>query len=128
MILVDTDVLVDCLRGTLPARNWLEQAGAEVLGIPGIVAMELLVGCRNGAELARVQQFLGTFPVVWPEAIEFALAYELLAAHRLTSGLSIPDCVIAAMSLHRNARLCSFNAKHFQIIPGIDVQEPYSRQ
>src|SRR5688572_6830627 len=118
MILVDTDVLIDCLRGTEPAEKWLEQSAVEALGIPGIVAMELLVGCRNRAELQRVQQFLNRFPVAWPEAIEFAKAHELLATHRLTSALSIPDCVIAAMSLHRKARLYSFNAKHFQVVPG----------
>lgn len=127
MILVDTDVLVDCLRGTTPAREWLDRMAAEVLGIPGIVAMELLIGCRNRAELERVQQFLNKFLVAWPEAAEFAGAYDLLAAHRLTSGLGIPDCIIGAMSISRKARLYSFNAKHFQTIPGLDVQEPYSR-
>jgi len=116
MIPVDTDVLIDCLRGTEPAQQWLESSAAEVLGIPGIVAMELLVGCRNRAELQRVEQFLSRFPVVWPEAIEFAKAHELLATHRLTSALSIPDCVIAAMSLHRRTRLYSFNVKHFQVV------------
>jgi predicted nucleic acid-binding protein len=44
MVLVDTDVLVDCLRGTPPAKAWLERASTEVLGIPGVVAMELLIG------------------------------------------------------------------------------------
>jgi predicted nucleic acid-binding protein len=62
------------------------------------------------------------------DAAEFARAYELLAEHRVTSGLGIPDCPIAAMSLIRKARLYTFNLKHFQVIPGIDVQEPYSRQ
>jgi predicted nucleic acid-binding protein len=44
MVLVDTDVLVDCLRGTSPAKAWLQDASAEVLGIPGVVAMELIIG------------------------------------------------------------------------------------
>lgn len=55
MILVDTDVLVDCLRGTDAARQWLESSG-ETLGIPGVVAMELVVGCRNRAELQRLDR------------------------------------------------------------------------
>ena len=54
--------------------------------------MELLVGCRNRAELQHLQKFLSTFSVLWPEASEFSQAYELLAAHRLSSGLGIPDC------------------------------------
>ena len=89
--------------------------------------MELLIGCRNRAEVERVQQFLGKFYVVWPDAAESAGAFDLLSTHRLTTGLSIPDCLIAAMSLHRRTRLYSFNVKHFQIIPGIDVQQPYPR-
>ncbi len=41
MLLLDTDILIDCLRGVPAARTWLESAAAEVFGIPGIVAMAL---------------------------------------------------------------------------------------
>ncbi|NIW98542.1 MAG: PIN domain-containing protein [Phycisphaerae bacterium] len=127
IVLLDTDVLVDCLRGTPSAQAWLASVEAEPFQVPGIVAMELLMGCHNQAELRRIQKFLHTFAVVWPEATEFARAYDLLAAHRLASGLSIPDCLIAAMTLSRSARLYTFNLKHFRIIDGLDVQEPYAR-
>jgi len=59
---------------------------------------------------------------------EFAKAYELLAAHWLSSRLSIPDCLIAAMALTRSARLYTFNLKHFKAVPGLDVQQPYARE
>jgi predicted nucleic acid-binding protein len=68
------------------------------------------------------------FSVVWPEAPEFARAYDLLVAHRLKSGLSIPDCLIAAMALTRRIRLYTFNVKHFKSVPGLDAQEPYTRE
>lgn len=64
---------------------------------------------------------------MWPEAAEFGRAYELLAAHRLSSGLSIPDYLIAAMALSRSVRLYTFNLKHFQVIAGLDVAAPYLR-
>ncbi|MET0214936.1 MAG: PIN domain-containing protein [Vicinamibacterales bacterium] len=128
MVLVDTDVVVDCLRGTAPSREWLQRTSTEALGLPGVVAMELLIGCRNRAEIQHLQRFLDTFSIVWPDASEFARAYELLAEHRLTSGLGIPDCLVAAMALVRKARLYTFNSKHFRVIPGVDAQEPYSRQ
>ena len=128
MVLIDTDVVVDCLRGTAPSREWLQRASTEVLGLPGIVAMELLIGCRNRAEIQHLQKFLNTFSIVWPDASEFARAYELLAEHRLTSGMGIPDCLVAAMALVRKARVYTFNSKHFRVIPGVDAQEPYSRQ
>ncbi len=126
-VLLDTDILVDCLRGTQAARVWLESITTESFQIPGIVAMELVAGCRDQIELQRVQKFLGVFDVVWPEAIEFEKAYELLANYWLSSRLSIPDCVIAAMALTRSARLYTFNHKHFKSIATLDVQQPYSR-
>jgi tRNA(fMet)-specific endonuclease VapC len=124
---LDTDVLIDCLRGTSAARAWLEQSANQAFQVPGIVAMELLMGCQNKAELGRTQTFLHAFDIAWPEASEFAQAYELLAGRRLNSGLGIPDCLIAAMAIARSARLFTFNLKHFQAIEGLDVQSPYTR-
>ena len=79
------------------------------------------------ADLERIQRFLATFEVVWPEPSEFAAAYQLLLTHRLSSGLNIPDWLIAATALTRSARLYTFNFKHFQVVPGLDVERPYSR-
>lgn len=89
--------------------------------------MALLVGCRNQVDLQQTRKFLNTFNVAWPEASEFAQAYELLASHRLASGISIPDCLIAAMAVSRGARLYTFNLKHFQVVSRLEVQQPYSR-
>ena len=127
MLLLDTDILIDCLRGVPAARSWLQSAPAEAFGIRCIVAMELLVGCRNQTEQQRVQKFLAAYPLLWPDASEFACAYELLAAHRLATGIGIPDCVIAAMALGRHIPLCTFNRKHYQIFAGLEVREPYQR-
>lgn len=127
MLLVDTDVLIDCLRGTIPARQWLATVKAESFGVPGAVAMELLMGCRNRADQRQVQKFITRFQVLWHDAFEFARAYDLLLSYRLSSALSIPDSLIASSALSRNAILLTFNLKHFQIIRGLDVREPYLR-
>ena len=37
-------------------------------------------------------------------------------------------CLIAATALTRNARLYTFDFKHFQVVPGLDVAPPYSRR
>ena len=66
MVLVDTDVLIECLRGSVTARNWLQGAPKETFGIPGVVAMELLMGCRNQPDLQQTRKFLSTFTVVGP--------------------------------------------------------------
>lgn len=125
--LLDTDVLVDCLRGAEPARKWLEGAGDQDFRVPGIAAMELLCGCRNRAELQRTKSFLAAMAVTWPTADEFERAFGLLADHRLTTGLSIPDCLVAAMALSRSAVLYTFNLRHFRAITDLQVSGPYSR-
>lgn len=124
---LDTDVLIDCLRGMPAAQEWLTRAASEAFQVPGIAAMELLVGCQNRTDLEHIQKFLKAFDVVWPDASEFAQAYELLAVHHLASNLGIPDCLVAAMALSRSARLYTFNLKHFRVVPGLDVQLPYRR-
>jgi predicted nucleic acid-binding protein len=85
------------------------------------------MGCRNQADLQQVQHFLASFNVIWPDASEFERGYNLLLILRLSSGLGIPDCLIASISLARGARLYTFNLKHFQAVPGLDVQQPYPR-
>lgn len=126
-VFLDSDVLIDCLRGTEPSRIWLETVVSESFQVPGIVAMELAAGCQNRLELERMQKFLAAFEIVWPDASDMRLAYELLATHRLASNLGIPDCIIASMALARSARLYTFNHKHFRVVVGLDVQQPYNR-
>jgi predicted nucleic acid-binding protein len=40
MILLDTDVMVDILRGNESAKVWLQSI--DEIGMPGLVAMELI--------------------------------------------------------------------------------------
>lgn len=127
MILVDTDVWVDCLRGLPAATEWLRGHSNEKFAIPGVVAMELLLGSRDQSDLLNIQKFIGSFEIVWPEAAEFKRAFDLLAMLKLSSGIGIPDCLIAAMALTRQLRLYTFNTKHFQVVDGLDLQQPYSR-
>lgn len=89
--------------------------------------MELILGCKNQQEPKRTQDFLNDLIVVWPESNEFARAYDLLSMHRLSSGLSIPDCLVAAMALERSLRLYTFNVKHYKVISGLDAEMPYTR-
>lgn len=58
MNLVDTDVLVDCLRGTIAAQAWLEQLAEQPSAVPAVAAMELVMGCKHfqvvpGLDVAR---------------------------------------------------------------------------
>ncbi|MEJ5308928.1 MAG: type II toxin-antitoxin system VapC family toxin [Anaerolineae bacterium] len=127
MIFLDTDVLIDCQRGLPAAAAWLRQNETTAFAIPGIVAMELVVGCRDKKDLRITQTFLKRFTVVWPDAPDMLAAHELLITYRLAYGVGIPDCLIAAMMIHRQGQLLTFNVKHYQVFPGLVVRKPYLR-
>jgi predicted nucleic acid-binding protein len=65
MFLLDTGVLMECLRGRPAAREWLASAPSEAFGVPGVVAMELLVDCRNQSDQRQVEKFMTQFPILW---------------------------------------------------------------
>src|SRR5438874_13648847 len=61
MILLDSDVGVDLLRGKPQAIAWLASLGRQRITVPGYVAMELIQGCHDGAALARTQRELANY-------------------------------------------------------------------
>jgi len=89
--------------------------------------MELVMGCQTKRDLQQLKRFLIRFSVVWPGETDFAFAYDLLLQHRFQTGLGIPDCLIASQALNQSAILYSFNAKHFSIVDGLSVGQPYER-
>ena len=68
MILLDTDVMIDVLRGHEPARQWLQAMSGQEIGLPGLVAMELLQGCQNTREQKRLESSISQYPLYWAEA------------------------------------------------------------
>ena len=65
-MLLDTDIMIDVLRGYPLAVAWLAGLGAAPLALPGLVVMELLQGCPNLAEQQKVQRQVARFSLWWP--------------------------------------------------------------
>src|SRR2546427_8374 len=65
-MLLDTDVMIDVLRGHPPAIGWLAGQGTTLVGLPGLVAMELLQGCQNLSDPQRLEKQLLRFVLHWP--------------------------------------------------------------
>ncbi len=64
-ILVDTDVMVDFLRGYGNAVSYVENHSAEIV-LSAIVVAELYAGVRED-EKARLDDFVALFPVRPPK-------------------------------------------------------------
>jgi predicted nucleic acid-binding protein len=123
-MLLDTDVMVDVLRGHAPAVAWITNYTLPI-GIPGLVAMELLQGCRNQAEQQRVERELSRFALHWPTLADCQRAYQDFSALRLSSGLGLLDSVIAHTAVGLSETLATFNVKHYGSVAGLQTVQPY---
>jgi len=125
MILVDTDILVDLLRGESGTAQLLNTiASDEPLAVSIVSKMELIVGCRNRDDLANVADLLGRFDVIPINEPSSQRAAALLQEFRLSHGMLIPDALIAATALMRDCALLTNNRKHFSFTPGLKLVAP----
>jgi predicted nucleic acid-binding protein len=118
-MLLDTDVMVDFLRGHPPAVAWLSGLPPPI-GLPGIVAMELIQGCRNVVEQRRVEKELQRFARYWPSVADCQRAYHDFAAYHLGGGAGLLDVLIAHTAVGLNEPLATFNVKHYRVISGCE--------
>jgi predicted nucleic acid-binding protein len=127
MIICDSDVLVDILRGNPTALAWLASVSDETIALPGIVMMELIQGCRTKSEQQRVQKALKDYPLLWPshEASNHALKH--FSSHYLSHGIGILDALIAEIAVEAGFPLHTSNQKHYLPHPQLLTIQPYTR-
>ena len=117
MLLLDTNILIDVLRGEAVALAWLEQQQQPHISM--ITWIEVLVGCREG-ETSRVQAWLECFPRL---PLDEAIAAETVRL-RQRHGLKIPDAIILATARCGDLSLATRNLKDFPLALG-GVVHPY---
>ena len=122
MIVVDTNVLVDVLRGVRQAVDVLERVDDDLV-VPAMVRFEVLAGARP-AELPAIERLLALCvdaPVDALVAGEAAgLARRYAKSH---SGIDPIDYVVAATARLLDAQLLTRNVKHFPMFP--KLKSPY---
>lgn len=110
MILADTSVWIDYLRGTpTPAAEALDAVfGKEEVVIGDLILVELLQGYRQDKEAREIVAALATLPIVTlcgPElAVRAADNYRFLRAKGVTVRGTI-DVIIATWCIANNVRL-----------------------
>jgi len=120
---LDTNILVDALRGHTDCEAYLEHAAKEEILCSVITSAELWAGVRPSEE-DDLDVFLGAFrwvPVDEPIA-RSAGRYMLMFAK--SHGLLLPDALIAASAHSTRAELVTLNVKHFPM-KDIRVIAPY---
>ncbi|MDQ3003994.1 MAG: type II toxin-antitoxin system VapC family toxin [Chloroflexota bacterium] len=125
MILLDTDVMVDVLRGYEPAKQWLESA--QEIGVPGLVVMELIQGCQNAREQRQLEKALSEYQLYWPTEEDCTRALASFSSHHLSDNIGLLDALIAETAIGIDAQLATFNVKHYRVLRGLKSKHPYER-
>ena len=127
MQLLDTDVMIDVLRGYQPAVAWLESL-PEAPGLPGFVAMELMDGCRSKLEMIRLHRRIQPFQLYWPTQEDCDRALVDFRRNHLAHNLGILDAIIGHCVVGLAASLCTFNLKHYGGVQGLITEQPYQKE
>ena len=127
MKIFDTDIVIDILRQHAPAIEWLDTLGDEEIALPGYVAMELMQGCQNKSQLNKLRKFIADFDVVWPSTETCDEALDIFAQYNLSHNLGLLDTLIGQTAVAMDAPLCTFNRKHYAVIPHLITIQPYKR-
>jgi predicted nucleic acid-binding protein len=104
VIIVDTTVWVDYLRGTsTPQTDWLDrELTRQRLGLTDLILCEILQGIASDQQAARVLHDLRQFEIFDTAGVELAVAsarnYRHLRSHGLTVRKTI-DCLIATFCI-----------------------------
>lgn len=121
LLLIDTSVLIDHLRGLAPAVDRLTaalDAGDELWSVT-VVRTEILAGARPGEEasITRLLHLLRWVDVT-PELADAAgrLAATYLRSH---PGVDTVDYLVAAGAEHLDAELLTLNVRHFPMFPSL---------
>ena len=120
--LVDTDVLIDYLRGHPKAVEYLE-ANVNEVAISAVSVAELFQGVREGQERQKLSTTLSAL-VVLPLTEEIAEVAGLYRRDfRVSTGCGLADCMIAATAAHHGLELVTLNGKHFTMLERVTT--PY---
>ena len=117
-VLIDTDILVDLLRGNARARTLLEENEDRQV-IASITVAELYAGSRNKKEAGAIAALIGLFEVI---ALDDAIAESAGLIRRrygASHGTGLADAIIAATALAADAQLATRNRKHYPMFKTI---------
>jgi len=117
-ILVDTDVLVDFLRGHSKAVAFVNANSARII-LSSIVVAQLYAEVKGHMEQTGLDSFISLFRVV-PISAKIAKVGGLYKRNYGKShGVGLADAILAATTEAENAELKTINTKHYPMLKGL---------
>jgi predicted nucleic acid-binding protein len=116
-VILDSDVIIEVLRGNPATVGWLrtQRAAGVALAYSPVSRAEIRAGSRP-AERPAIASLFWSMTAIPVEASTAELAGEQLAKFAKSHGVQMGDALIAASAIESADDLATFNARHF---PGL---------
>lgn len=121
-LLIDTNVLVDQLRG-LKSAVAFARALPENTAISVITVAEIHAGLRSEQQHDRAAALIETYEILQLDAVSAQMAGNYLRKYAKSHSLDFADAAIAATAATHDLQLVTLNTKHFPMFPGL--KKPY---
>jgi predicted nucleic acid-binding protein len=122
MMVADSDVLIDFLRGREPVCGRIALELEHGLATTAVNAFELKSGARRDRHLEKVELLLDALQIVPVDAEAAAAAAKVrLALEAEGQGIGTADYLIAGVCLSRRAMLLTRNRAHFERVAGLSL-------
>jgi predicted nucleic acid-binding protein len=123
--ILDTTVVIHLFRRYAPALTWYASISQQ-LGITPITWMEVIHGASSKTKQVSCKAILSQFDKAYLVSTDQDWAMKQMEQYRLSNGVSINDCLIAAVAYRLQLPLYTHNLKHMQILLGSLAIKPYS--
>ncbi len=127
MILLDTDICIELLRGNVKVLPHMQRNSGDI-GVSFITAGELYYGAFNSADpkynLALIETFLETLPVIQSDN-GIMETFGALKARLRIRGQMLPDAdiIIASTCLEKCSRLVTGNIRHYNRFESVKLED-----
>jgi len=123
-VLVDTDIVIDFLRGNGQAVAYVKSVSDSVC-FSAITVSEIHAGTRGSREETEVERLFSLFPVIAVTGEIAREAGKLVKTYRPSHAVEIPDAIIAATCHLTDAALSTLNVKHYPMFRAL--KPPYTK-
>ena len=119
--LLDTDIIIDYLRGSASAVKYVEGLSEDLL-LSAVTVAELWSGVKGEEEERTLDHFLLAFKIIPIDGNIAKRGGILRREYKPGHGTGLADALIAATAEQEEARLVTFNVRHYPMLG--DVHAP----
>jgi tRNA(fMet)-specific endonuclease VapC len=124
---LDSDVLIDYLRGAGPGRDLVREIRASLaFRVTAVTAFELALGHDYARDSAPVDALLAAPCLVLTRGAGVRAGVVLRQLRAAGAGLEMRDAMQAGICLEAGAPLVTRNVRHFARVPELQVVQPQS--